>query len=244
MRCEMRIDKLLANMNIGSRKEVKKYIKDGVISVNGNIVTKPTFQVNEDIDEITFNNEKIIYERYLYLMMNKPQGFISATEGYNEKTVIDLLDEQYKDRGLFPAGRLDKDTEGLVFLTNDGRLAHNILSPKKRVWKKYYAEVDNDLEVSDITNFEKGIFIKEDNYFSKPAKLEILSDRSCYVYLSEGKYHQVKRMLSALGKNVIYLKRISIGSLFIDENLKLGGYRKLTVEELDNLINLVNENQK
>lgn len=240
----MRIDKLLANMNIGSRKEVKKYIKDGAISVNGNIVTKPTFQVNEDIDEITFNNEKIIYEKYLYLMMNKPQGFISATEGYNEKTVIDLLDEQYKDRGLFPAGRLDKDTEGLVFLTNDGRLAHNILSPKKGVWKKYYAEVDNDLEVSDIKNFEKGIFIKEDNYFSKPAKLEILSDRSCYVYLSEGKYHQVKRMLSALGKNVIYLKRISIGSLFIDENLKLGEYRKLTVEELDNLINLVNENQK
>lgn len=231
----MRIDKLLSNMNVGSRKEVKKYIKDGNVTVNGKLITKPTHHVDEDNDEITLNNEKIIYEKYVYLMMNKPSGYISATVGYGEFTVIDLLDDEFQDRGIFPAGRLDKDTEGLLLLTNDGRLSHNLLSPKKEVWKKYYAEVDNCLEKNDIEEFKKGIFIKEDEYITLPGKLEIIEPKKCYVYIREGKYHQVKRMLSNLGKNVLYLKRISIGLLVLDENLELGEYRRLSHEELDEI---------
>lgn len=232
----MRIDKYLSNSGVGSRKEVKQYIKDGLVLLNGEVVKKPTIDVDEKNDKIKFRNEELIYQKYIYIMMNKPKGYISATKDYNE-TVIDLLDDKYKDKNLFPAGRLDKDTEGLVLLTNDGKLSHELLSPKKKVVKKYYAKVDNKLEKDDIKKFEDGILLENENYLTMPAKLEILSDYECFVYIKEGKYHQVKRMLKSCGKEVIYLKRISIGSLVLDENLKLGEYRELSEEEVKLLSN-------
>lgn len=238
----MRIDKILSNMGVGSRKEVKAYLKNGFVQINGVTVTKATVQVDPDIDKITFKNKDLIYEQYTYIMMNKPQGYISATEGYNQETVIDLLDDSLKNRGLFPAGRLDKDTEGLIFLTNDGRLAHNLLSPKKKVDKKYFAIVDKDLEENDVYAFEKGIYLKDDKYMTKPGKLVILSKNTCHVIISEGKYHQVKRMLSTLGKNVTYLKRLEIGPLLLDKDLKLGEYRKLTPNELNELFKVTGQN--
>lgn len=234
----MRIDKLLSNMGIGSRKEVKEYIKKGMVLVNGIVVKKATDKVDENHDKITFNNEDLIYEKYTYIMMNKPQGVISASEGYTQETVIDLLDERYHNRGMFPAGRLDKDTEGLVLLTNDGRLAHSILSPKRGVTKKYYAKVDQKLDQEDIVAFNKGIYLEKEQYMTRPADLEILSEYECFVFIEEGKYHQVKRMLSSRGKNVTYLKRLAIGPLVLDETLELGEYRDLLDDELEKLKNI------
>lgn len=231
----MRIDKLLSNMGVGSRKEVKEYIKKGLVRVNGAIVEKATEQVNPDLDEVVFDNNQIDYEKYIYLMLNKPQDVISATEGHGVKTVIDLLEDKYKNRGIFPAGRLDKDTEGLILLTNDGRLAHNLLSPKKGIVKKYYARVDHKLDDKDIQKFKSGIYLTTEQYLTKPANLEIISDYECFVYIEEGKYHQVKRMLASCGKEVTYLKRISIGPLVLDVRLDLGQYRKLTDCEVDDL---------
>lgn len=231
----MRIDKFLSNMGLGSRKEVKEFIKKGLIKVNGLVISKGTEKIDPDKDQVSFDNSLIEYERYSYLMLNKPQGYISATQAYGEKTVIDLLEEKYKNRGIFPAGRLDKDTEGLIFLTNDGRLAHNLLSPKKAVVKKYYAKVDRPLENKDIQKFETGIYLDTEQYLTLPAKLEIISDYECFVYIEEGKYHQVKRMLASCGKNVTYLKRLSIGPLILDEGLELGQYRKLTGDEISSL---------
>lgn len=236
----MRIDKLLSNMGIGSRKEVKDYIKNGLVSVNGKVVTKATEKVNEESDKITFKNESIIYEKYVYIMLNKPQGVISASRGYTQKTVVDLLEDKYQNMGIFPAGRLDKDTEGLVLLTNDGILSHNLLSPKKGIVKKYYAKVDSKLEEKSIDDFKNGIYLKEDQYLTKPAKLEIISDFECFVYIEEGKYHQVKRMLANCGNNVIYLKRLSIGNLELDNSLGIGEYRPLTDKELDGLFHITN----
>ena len=236
----MRIDKLMSNMGIGSRKEVKEYIKNGLVSVNGKLVTKPTEKVNEETDKITFKNESIIYEKYVYIMLNKPQGVISASRGYTQKTVVDLLDDRYQNKGIFPAGRLDKDTEGLVLLTNDGLLSHNLLSPKKGIVKKYYAKVDSKLEEKSVDEFKNGIYLKEDQYLTRPAKLEIISDFECFVYIEEGKYHQVKRMLANCGNNVIYLKRLSIGNLELDDSLGIGEYRHLTDKELDGLFDITN----
>lgn len=233
----MRIDKYLSNMGVGSRKEVKEYIKNGSILVNGEIITKPTVHVDENKDIIKINNKEIIYKKYIYIMLNKPQGVVSATKDFGE-TVLDLLDEEYQNKDIFPAGRLDKDTEGLVLLTNDGKLAHNLLSPKKKVYKKYFAEVDANLDEEDIKRFEEGIFLENESYLTLPAKLEILSPKECYVYIKEGKYHQVKRMLSTLGKNVVYLKRLEIGNLKLDESLELGDYRELTEEEINLLQNI------
>lgn len=228
----MRLDKFLANAGLGSRKEVKKFIKDGNVSVNGKVVAKATVDIDENMDEVKFNNQKLIYEKYLYIMMNKPQGFISATRSVYDDTVLDLLDEELQDRELSPAGRLDKDTEGLIFLTNDGRLIHNIISPNKKIVKKYYARVDAVLSNGDIEAFERGIYLEKEAYMTLPAKLEIISDYECYVYIHEGKYHQVKRMLAICGKNVTYLKRLAIGPLQLDPELGLGSYRRLREDEL------------
>lgn len=231
----MRVDKLLSNMGIGSRKEVKDYIKKGLVKVNGKTVQKPTEQVDPEVDEVFFDDDEIAYEKYVYIMLNKPKDVISATEGHGTKTVVDLLEEKYKNRGVFPAGRLDKDTEGLILLTNDGRLAHNLLSPKKGIIKKYYAKVDNKLDDKDIQKFKSGIYLSSEQYLTMPAELEIISDYECFVYIREGKYHQVKRMLASCGKEVTYLKRISMGPLVLDESLELGHYRKLSDSELEAL---------
>lgn len=234
----IRIDKYLSNMGIGSRKDIKKHIKMGRVKINEKIVKESNDSVNKN-DIVRFDNEVIEYEEFTYIMMNKPQGVISATEDKYQNTVLDILEDRYKNRGLFPAGRLDKDTEGLLILTNNGTLAHNMLSPKKHVTKKYLVKVVGRLGESDVKAFENKIVL-EDGYECMPAKLDILeSDEEslAIVEIKEGKFHQVKRMFLATDKTVVYLKRISMGPISLDESLKLGEYRKLTAEELNLLEN-------
>lgn len=232
---KMRIDKLLSNIGIGTRKEVKKFIKEGLVLVNGNTVKDAGLIVDTESDEILFDGEKINYKEFIYIMINKPKGVISATYDEVEKTVIDLLPQELKARNPFPVGRLDKDTEGLLLITNDGDLAHQLLSPKKNVIKKYYAEILGFVNESDIKAFNEGIIL-EDGYKTLHANLEILFSSSdvskVYVYIREGKYHQIKRMFESVGKKVIYLKRLAMGSLTLDENLKPGEWRELSEEEL------------
>jgi len=231
---KMRIDKLLSNIGIGTRKEVKKFIKEGLVLVNGNTVKDAGLIINTETDEILFDGKKIYYKEFIYIMMNKPKGVISATYDPIEKTVIDLLPQELKARNPFPVGRLDKDTEGLLLITNDGDLAHKLLSPKKNVIKKYYAKILGFVNESDIKAFNEGIVL-EDGYKTLPANLEILSSSDVskvYVYIREGKYHQIKRMFESVGKKVIYLKRLAMGNLTLDENLKPGEWRELTEKEL------------
>ncbi len=232
-----RLDKIISNMGYGSRKDVKRFIKDGLIEVNGHIVTKNDIKIDPYIDEIYFNNEKVEYREYIYLMMNKPKGLVSSTDDPMTRTVIDILEDEYLVYRPFPAGRLDKDTVGLLLITNDGKLAHEILSPKKGIDKTYYVEVNGYVEEKHLKKFEKGIVL-DDGYRTLPAQMEIIhSDAISKVYLTiqEGKYHQVKRMFESLSMKVIFLKRISMGPLKLDEELKEGEYRELTEEELNML---------
>lgn len=229
----MRLDKYLSNEGIGSRKEVKIYIEEGNVYVNGLLVTKAKQEIDPSKDKILLINKEQISEDYLYLMMNKPGGYICQTKSLSRKTVIDLLPKNLQDKDLSPAGRLDFDTEGLVILTNDGTFLQKIIHPSSKIYKKYYARVDKALQKTDIEKFEKGIYFTPENIRSLPSKLEIISPYEAYVYIKEGKYHQVKRMFSACDKKVIYLKRVAIGSLSLDKNLKKGGYRELTFEEIN-----------
>lgn len=231
----IRLDKLLKDCGIGSRKEVKDYIRKGLVKVNDTIIKNDDFKVNEEKDVIKFDDETITYEKFVYIMLNKPAGVVSATYDNKDKTVLDLIDE-YKHMDLFPFGRLDKDTEGLLIISNDGKLAHDLLSPKKHVDKKYYVEVEGIVNEEDILTFKQGITY--DDEICKPAILEIIESNNiskCYVTISEGKYHQVKKMFESVNKKVIYLKRITFGNISLDNNLKLGEYRKLTDEEIDKL---------
>lgn len=230
----MRIDKFLSNMGFGSRKEVKKLLKAGVVHVNEKIIKDPSFHLSPEEDTVTAGGETIKYKKYIYLMLHKPAGVISATEDVRESTVIDLLDEEDIIFDPFPVGRLDKDTEGLLLLTNDGQLAHQLLSPKKHVPKTYYAEIRGEVSVTDIEAFRKGVTL-DDGYFTKPGELEIIEagDHSkILLTITEGKFHQVKRMFEAVNKKVIYLKRMKMGKLVLDENLDKGEYRELTDEEI------------
>lgn len=233
----MRLDKYISSITVFSRAETKKIIKKGVL-VNNVLVKQSDYQINEVSDEVIINGEKLVYQKYVYIMMNKPGNIISATEDKKETTVVDILDEKNRLFNPFPVGRLDKDTEGLMLLTNDGDLAHKLISPKKDVIKKYYVEVDGKLKDEHMESIKDGIVL-EDGYKTKCATLEILdvSDykSSAYISITEGKFHQVKRMMKALGVNVTYLKRLSIGPLVLDEKLKLGEYRYLTDTELKNL---------
>lgn len=232
----MRLDKYLANKKIGSRKEVKEFIEDGNVFVNGRMVSKARMEVDPDNDKIVLKNKEKIRQSYIYLMVNKPKGYICQSKSLRRKTVIDLLSEDFRNKNLSPAGRLDYDTEGLVILTNDGNFLQNIISPQKNIYKKYYAKVDKKLEKSDVEKFARGIYFPDENYTTKKAKLEIINDLECYVYIKEGRYHQVKKMLSLCGKNVIYLKRLAIGSLKLDNKLALGEYRPLSKDEYENLL--------
>ena len=230
-----RLDKILSNMGYGSRKIVKKYIKDGLVKVNEEIIVNSEYKVNPYEESIYLKGEEILYRKYIYLMMNKPPGLVSSTEDPYTETVIDLLDEDYLIYKPFPAGRLDKDTEGLMFITNDGKLTHELLSPKKGINKTYYADINGFVEEKHIELFKDGLVL-DDGYKTLPANLEILeSDVFSKVLLTiqEGKFHQVKRMFQALNMNVMYLKRVSIGELLLDPKLKLGEYRELTIEELN-----------
>ena len=231
---KMRVDKLLSNVGVPSRAELKKYCKQGLISVNGKVINNPGVQVDSESDDIRFNGEKIVYREFVYIMLNKPDGYISATFDKYDPIVLDLIDQSYLVFEPFPVGRLDKDTEGLLVLTNDGQLAHRVLSPKKHVPKTYYAKIQGKVTEEDILAFEKGVIL-DDGYETMPSQLKILkSDDMSEIELTihEGKFHQVKRMFESVGKKVVYLKRLSMGKLKLDESLKLGEYRELTEEEV------------
>ena len=235
----MRIDKCLADCGLGTRSEVKSLLKAKRITVNGKVVTNGKVQVNPETDVILFDGEKIQYEEFVYIMMNKPKGVVSATEDNLHKTVLDLIDPLYFKKGVFPVGRLDIDTHGLLLLTNDGELAHRLLSPKKHVTKIYQARVEGVMTPEDAAAFERGIVLS-DGTECMPARLDILSttqDESVVqIHLKEGKFHQVKRMVKACGKTVVDLERLTMEPLKLDERLALGESRPLTEEELQLLM--------
>ena len=231
---KQRIDKILSNLGYGSRSELKKFCKNGLVKVNGKVINNPGVQVDVENDEIIFDGEKVTYKEFIYLMLNKPDGYISATFDKRDPIVLDLIDKEDLVFEPFPVGRLDKDTEGLLVLTNDGQLAHRVLSPKKHVPKTYYAKIEGIVTEEDIKAFAKGVTL-DDGYETMPAELIILkSDEISEIELTihEGKFHQVKRMFESVDKKVIYLKRLSMGKLNLDENLALGEYRELTDEEV------------
>ena len=232
----IRLDKYLADMGVGTRAEVKKYIKQGKVAIDGQVVKSGDLKIDEETQEVTFQGKNIGYEEFEYYMLHKPAGVISATTDPKDKTVVDLISDK-KRKDLFPVGRLDKDTEGLLLITNDGELAHRLLSPKKHVDKVYYARVDGRVTEEDVIMFREGVSIGQGEV-AKPAVLEILhADEisEIKVTIQEGKFHQVKRMFHTIGKEVLYLKRLSMGSLVLDESLPVGAYRKLTREELEEL---------
>ncbi|MCJ1908520.1 pseudouridine synthase [Planococcus ruber] len=233
----MRIDKFLSNMGYGSRKEVKILLKSKAVEVNGKEIRDPKVHINELSDEVTVGGERVEYAEFIYLLMNKPQGVISATEDKYDRTVIDLLEEEEQNFEPFPVGRLDKDTEGFLLLTNDGKLAHELLSPKKHVDKRYFAIIDGEVTEEDGAAFENGVVL-DDGYKTKPAVLKILKSGAVSeieLTITEGKFHQVKRMFQSVGKEVTYLKRLSMGPLELDPALALGEYRHLAEEEIEQL---------
>ena len=233
----MRLDKFISTTTTLSRAEAKKVIKKGIL-INDKLIKSPDYKVDEINDQVILDGKRLVYQKYVYIMMNKPQDTISATEDAIEKTVVDILKEEDRIYKVFPVGRLDKDTEGLMLLTNNGELAHRLISPKKDVVKKYYVEVSGKLKDEHLQIVETGVTL-EDGYRCKPARLEILDtsegNSKANIFITEGKFHQVKRMMKSLGTTVTYLKRLSIGSLKLDENLKLGEYRYLTDDELNKL---------
>ncbi|AJY73357.1 pseudouridine synthase [Paenibacillus beijingensis] len=235
----LRLDKLLSNMGFGTRSEIKKAVKGGKVTVDGSVIKDPGLIVNPDTSIVEFEGERVVYRDVVYWMLNKPQGVVSATEDNRDRTVIDLLKPEDRTLSPFPVGRLDKDTEGLLLLTNDGQLAHDLLSPRKHVPKIYEALVRGDVGKEDADLFAAGVTL-DDGYKTMPAELAIVSreQREDGIYsaivltIKEGKFHQVKRMFEAAGKKVTYLRRVSMGPLKLDESLPLGGYRGLTDDEI------------
>ena len=233
----MRLDKFISTTTTLSRVEAKKVIKKGIL-INDKLIKTPDYKIDEFKDQVIVNGNRLVYQKYVYIMMNKPKDTVSATEDAIERTVVDILRDEDRIYKVFPVGRLDKDTEGLMLLTNDGELAHKLISPKKDVEKKYYVEVSGELKNEHLKIIKEGVIL-EDGYRCKPARLEILDssegNSKANIFITEGKFHQVKRMMKSLGATVTYLKRLSIGSLKLDENLKLGEYRYLTDDELNKL---------
>ena len=228
----IRLDKYLSDASPYSRKEIRLLVKRKAITVNGVFARDADMKVNEAEDIICINGELVRYRKFIYLMLNKPQGYLSATEDDRDPVVVDLLPEELKHFAPFPVGRLDKDTEGLLLLTNDGQFDHELMSPRKNLFKRYYAELDLPATPADIELFASGMEFKE--FTAKPARLEIdaADPRKVYVEIAEGKFHQVKRMCERAGKNVLYLKRVAIGELKLDDALECGKTRELTPEEL------------
>ena len=227
----MRLDKYLAQSRAGSRNEVKEHIRKGRVAVNGAVIKDPGAKV-EGTDEVLLDGRPVIYSEHVYYMLNKPAGVVSATEDPLERTVIDLFPEELR-KGLFPVGRLDKDSVGLLIITDDGALAHSLMSPKKHVDKRYFIRTDEPLDLSDADAFSAGITLGDGTVLA-PATLEISENdkTEAVVAISEGKYHQVKRMIASRGKKVVYLKRISIGNLTLDPDLPEGSFRPLSVEDI------------
>ena len=225
----MRLDKLLSNMGKATRSESGKLARAGKITVNGTPVKKSDVHINPDTDIIAINGVTIKYKQFAYIMLNKPEGYVSATDDEREKTVLDLLGDEERRLGLFPCGRLDKNTLGLVILTNDGDSAHKNLSPKHHVDKTYKFKCQAPLSCEDVRAIESGIDIG--GYFTKPCRLVLTDEVSGEITLTEGKYHQIKRMLEAVNNKIIYLERISFGGILLDCSLKRGEWRYLTDEE-------------
>ena len=227
----LRLDKMLAHCGYGSRKDVKQLIRKGEVLVNGEIIKNDDFKVDSDKDDVIVFDESVNYKELVYIMLHKPAGVVSATYDNYKQTVIDLVSE-YSKQKVFPVGRLDIDTEGLLLISNDGMLCHKLLAPKNHVDKTYYVEFCGEFKNEYIGKFKKGITL-EDGYVTMPSDIELLSENSANLTIHEGKFHQVKRMFIALGMEVTYLKRISFGSLKLDNNLKKGEYRLLSDEEIN-----------
>ena len=229
----LRLDRMLVTLGRGSRSEMQKAIRGGRVRVNGNVQRDPSAQVGEDA-EILLNGEKLDTRLTRLVMLHKPAGLLTAARDKKQPTVMDLLPPEYAAIGCMPVGRLDKDTEGLLLLTDDGELAHRLLSPKYHVDKRYFARVDGPLDQADVDAFAAGMTLG-DGLMCLPAGLEPLAEGTCIVTLREGKFHQVKRMLAARGAPVLYLKRLSMGPLTLDAELPIGGWRELTAEETASL---------
>ena len=230
----MRLDKFLANMGVGTRSEVKQLLKKGSVKVNQNIVKLPKLHVNPNSDEIMVNDEVVSYIDKVYIMLNKPKGYISATEDEVHPTIIDLIPE-YAHLNIFPVGRLDKDTEGLLLVTNDGQFNHEVMNPNKHVSKTYEVYSKHPITQFDIDKFKSGIELSDGKL--KPAILKKVDNYVSHVTIYEGKYHQVKRMFHSIENEVLELKRIKIAQLELDHNLDLGSYHLLTQIDFDNLKN-------
>ncbi|RUM47084.1 MAG: 16S rRNA pseudouridine(516) synthase [Hydrogenothermus sp.] len=241
----MRLDKFLSNFGFGSRKEVKQLIKQGLVYVNDTIVKNPSLKINPEIDIVKVDNEPISYQKEFYFMLNKPSGYVSATKDETYPTVLDFFINEPVYKNLFPVGRLDIDTEGLLLITTDGIFAHRLSHPKWNVQKEYFAIVKGDISTVNLKKFEDtGIFLKKDKYQTKPFKIEIVKVEKdiseIKITVKEGKYHIVKKIMEQIGFPVLYLKRERIGNLKLDDNLKTGEYRHLTEEEIKKLKSLVN----
>lgn len=235
-----RLDKILGHLGYGSRSDIKKMVKQGRVMLNGTVPKDSGIQADPYEDSISVDGKGIDYREFIYLMLNKPQDVISATEDYRERTVLDLIPAELRVFSPFPVGRLDKDTEGFLLLTNDGQLAHDLLSPRKHVPKTYEAHVLGEIGEREIALFREGVTL-DDGYVTLPAELEVLGQERLEegvisrvrLTISEGKFHQVKRMFMAAGSKVVYLKRISMGPLTLDDSLALGSYRELTEAEVE-----------
>ena len=227
----MRLDKFLCEMNIGTRSQVKTYVKQGLVTVNDTVVKSADVKIDENNDQVTFKGKALSYQKFVYYMLNKPANVVSATRDNTADTVVSLLGDKYRD-DIFPVGRLDKDTTGLLLLTNDGELAHKMLSPKKHVDKVYQVSIEHPLTEADICMLEQGVDIGEEA-LTLPAEVKLVDDRCIFLTIREGKFHQVKRMLQAVNNQVTALKRVSFGPLTLDESLDLGTFRELTAQEVE-----------
>lgn len=232
---QKRLDKFLCDLNIGTRSQVKTFIQKGLVTVNGEIIKKPEYKVS-DTDSVCYQGQALSGEQYAYYMLHKPAGIISATEDKFQTTVLEYFKKE-PCKNLYPVGRLDKDTEGLLLITNDGELGHRLLSPRHHIPKTYYVELKHSVTEVEISLLETGIDIGEKNV-TLPAKIEIIDEKMLYITITEGKFHQIKRMFEAVNNKVIYLKRISMGDLTLDASLPKGHYRRLTIEEITYLKSL------
>ena len=231
---KIRIDRFLCHMGIGSRSEIKKYLKTCRVKLNGKFEKNSNTQVDIEKDEILFDDEIVIYKEFTYLMLNKPKDFISATFDRKLPTVLDLLEFPYSNMELFPVGRLDIDTTGFLILTNDGK-SYNVTNPKKKVNKKYFVTLRDEIISEQIEKLENGIYFEKEDFTTENAKVEKISEKEINLTISEGKFHQVKRMLEYVENEVVELKRVCIGNLNLDDSLKLGEYREITNSELEEI---------
>ena len=226
----MRLDKFLCQLNLGTRSQIKTYIRQGLVSVNGQVEKSADRHVDEYTDRVSFRGQELHYVSERYYMLNKPAGVVSATQDNTAGTVVELLSPHDRN-GVFPVGRLDKDTEGLMILTNDGELAHRLLAPKRHVDKTYLVSLEHSLSKEDILRLEQGVDIGEERP-TLPAKVDMVDEKNIYLTIHEGKFHQIKRMLRAVGNGVVALKRTSFAGLYLDGSLKSGEYRELTDQEV------------